>query len=97
MNNVYEEYAAIDAEIKALESKKEQMRPEIIKGMLEDGIDKLETALGKFTITPLKKWVYPESVLDLGEKFKAAQAKAQSTGEASFEEQPSLRFTPSKL
>ena len=97
MGNIYEEYAAVDAEIKALETKKEQLRPFIIKGMIDEGVEKLETALGKFSISQLKKWTYPEEVIEIGEKFKAAKAKAESTGEAEYEETPSLRFTAATL
>jgi len=97
MSNIYEEYAAVDAEEKAIKAKKEQLRPFIIKKMIEDGLDKIETSLGKFSVNPLKSWTYPEGVIELGESFKAAKAKAESTGEATFEESPSLRFTPVKL
>jgi len=97
MSNIYEEYAAVDAEEKAIKAKKEQLRPFIIKKMIEDGLDKIETSLGKFSVTPLKSWTYPEGVIELGDSFKAAKAKAESTGEATFEESPSLRFTPVKL
>lgn len=97
VSNIYSEYAAIDAQIKALETKKEQLRPHIIEMMIERGEEKVETELGKFSISPLKKWSYPEAVVDLGEQFKAAKAHAESTGEATFETTPSLRFTPAKL
>lgn len=97
ISNIFAEYADVDAQIKALEVKKEQLRPFIVKKMIEDGVDKLETELGKFSVNPLKKWSYPEEVIELGEEFKAAKAKAESTGEATFEETPSLRFTPAKL
>ncbi len=97
VSNIFAEYADVDAQIKALEVKKEQLRPFIVKKMIEDGVDKVETELGKFSVNQLKKWSYPEEVVELGEEFKAAKAKAESTGEATFEETPSLRFTPAKL
>lgn len=97
ISNLYEEYASVDAQIKALELKKEQLRPHIIQMMIDDGIDKLETALGKFSITKLKKWVYSEAVNELADKLKAAKAREESTGDATFEETDSLRFTAAKL
>lgn len=97
MNNIYQEYALVEAELKALELKKEQLRPHILKAMTEQGIDKLDAGVGSFSITKLKKWVYPEAVLELGEEFKSAKAKAESTGDATFTETESLRFTPVKL
>ncbi len=97
ISNIYSEYASVDAQIKALELKKEQLRPFIIEQMLDEGTQKIETDLGSFSVNHLKKYTYPESVIELGEEFKAAKAKAESTGEATYEETPSLRFTAAKL
>lgn len=97
MENVYEEYAVLESQIAALEAKKDQLRPSILKKMIEDGMTKVDTAVGKFSVTKRKTWTYPEEVNELGEEFKAAKAKAESTGEATYEESDSLRFTSAKL
>lgn len=97
MNTVYEEYALIDSQIKELETQKEQLRGIILTEMVAKGEENVATAVGKFSVAKLKKWTYPEKVVELGEKFKAAKAKAESTGEATFEENESLRFTANKL
>lgn len=97
VTNIYAEYAQLEADISALELKKEQLRPHIIKMMLDQGVKKMDIGVGSFSVTPRKTWTYPEKVLEIGEKFKAAKAKAESTGEATFEETPSLRYTSAKL
>lgn len=97
VSNIYAEYAQVEAEIAALELKKEQLRPHIIKMMLEQGKDKIDIGIGKFSLSIRKAWKYPESVLAIGEQFKAAKAKAESTGEAEFEEFDQLRYTSAKL
>lgn len=97
MHTIFEEYAVLESEIAALEAKKEQLRPLIVKKMVDDGIDKLDTGVGKFSITKRKTWSYPAWVTDIGEKFKEAKAKAESTEEATYEESESLRFTGIKL
>lgn len=97
MSNLFSEYADLEAQIAALETKKEQLRPHIVKMMIENGEEKVETALGKFSIGKRKVWTYPEEVLKIGEEFKAAQAKSQSTGDATFEEVDQLRYTAVKL
>ncbi len=97
ISNLYEEYAVLESEIAALEAKKEQLRPHILKQMIERGREPVETAIGNFSIQKRKIWTYPEPVVELGEEFKAAKKKAESTGEATFEEEESLRFTKSKL
>ena len=90
---IYEEYAVLDAQIKVLTEQKEELRGRL----LEVVHDKTETDVGTFSISHLKKWTYPERVLAIGEKFKSEKAKAESTGEATYEVEPSLRFNPIKL
>lgn len=97
ISNIFAEYAVIDAEIAVLETKKEQLRPFILKKMQDDGIEKLDTEVGKFSIARRKTWTYPEPVVKLGEEFKAAKAKSESTKEATYEETESIRFTAIKL
>lgn len=97
MNTLYEEYAILNSEIAELEDKKERLREEIIEQMKEEGEEKVETPVGKFTIAKLKKWTYPEEVLAIGERFKTEKALAESTGEATYVEQDSLKFTQIKL
>lgn len=97
ISNLYAEYAQLDADIAALEMKKEQLRPHIIKMMIEQGLEKIETALGKFTVGKRKIWSYPEHIVELSEQVKSEKAKAESTGEATYEEVDQLRFTAVKL
>jgi hypothetical protein len=97
MKTLYEEYALIDAQMRDLENKKDTLRVHILKMMIEKDEQKVETPFGSFTIAKLKKWMYPDKVLKIGEDFKAAKAKSESTGEATYTEQESLRFTQTKL
>ncbi len=96
-SNLLEEYASVQAEIDALELKKSQLRPFIMEKMISDGVDKIEFALGKFSVSPKKTWTYTEKVTEMTDELKAQKAKEESTGEATFEESPQLRFTAAKL
>jgi hypothetical protein len=80
-----------------LEEKEEELRKKILEEMVEKGEDKVETSIGSFKKATLKKWTYTDKVAELEEDFKARKALEQSTGDATFVEQPSLRFTPIKL
>jgi hypothetical protein len=94
----FEEYAILDAQIKHLESQKDALRAEITKDILEsDDPDIGKTAWGKFSVSMLKSWTYPDDVLKLNEDYKVAKGKAESTGRATYEEKPSLRFTEVKI
>lgn len=97
MYTLYEQYAILDAKMKIMEEEKADLRSQILEEMASRGEEKVETTAGKFTITKLKKWTYPESVTAIEEKFKAEKAKAESTGEATYVETDSLRFTQAKL
>lgn len=88
-----EEYAVLDAQIKVLTGQKDNLRDEIIKEMFSNNEKNKDTAVGKFTIASLKTWTYTPKVTQLEEDFKALKAIEQSTGDATYEEKPSLRFT----
>jgi phage shock protein A len=97
ISNLYEEYALLESQIAALETKKDQLRPHILQMMIDNGTEKVETSVGKFSVSKRKVWTYPEAVTELGEKFKEAKATAESTGDATFEEVDQLRFTIAKI
>ncbi len=97
MPNIFDEYAIVVAQMEALEKKKDEMRPKIIEEMVSKGMKKLDTAVGTFSVVKLKKWTYPQEVLDINEAFKAAKAKAESTKEATYEEVDSMKFIITKL
>jgi len=93
----YEEYAVLDSQIKTLTAKKDELKAHIIDDMLERSEDKAETAVGSFTIARLKTWTYTKKVAELEEEYKARKAQEESTGDATYVEKPSLRFTQLKL
>ncbi len=97
MNTLYDEYAVLDAQLKDLESKKDQLRGLILKQMTDNGEEAVDTAVGKFSITKRKTWTYTAKVTDLADKLKATKAKEESTGDATYTEESSLRFTQIKL
>lgn len=97
MKTIYEEYALLDAEIAEREMKKEQLRPIILQQMIDSKQKKVDTAVGSFSVSYLKKWEYPERITKMQEDFKAEKAKSESTGEATYTEKESLRFVMIKL
>ena len=97
MQTLYQEYALLESQLKELETKKEQLRTHILKDMIRKKEEKIETDMGSFTVTKLKTWKYPRSIEVLKENFEAEKARAQSTGDATFTEKESLRFTNIKF
>ena len=95
--DLYETYALLKSKMTELENQEAELRTLILEEMLEKGEEKVETAVGSFKKATLKKWTYTDKVTELNEEFKAQKAKEESNGDATFVEQPSLRFTPVKL
>lgn len=97
MKDLYIEYALVRAKMAELENQEDSLKVKILQKMVEDGQEKIETSVGSFKKATLKKWTYTDKVAELQEEFKAQKAKEESNGDASYVEQPSLRFTPIKL
>ena len=97
MSNNYEEYGILDAKIKDLTNQKDALKVKILEEMVESGEESVSTTVGKFTITKLKTWTYTTRVTEAEEEYKARKAEEESTGDATYEEKPSLRFTTIKF
>lgn len=89
MEDKLKKYAEYKTLAKDLEVKMEELKPEIIAFLEEQGVDKLPTNLGTFTISPFTTWKYSEAVKELQETEKA-------TGIAKKVVSNSLRFTGPK-
>jgi hypothetical protein len=97
MEQVWEKYAQLDDKIKNLTAEKDELKVKILDDLVERGITSAACGLGKFTVSKLKSWTYTEAVEEKNEELKALKAKEESTGDATYEEKPSLRFTGLKL
>ena len=97
MNNIFEQYALLDMEMKALELKKGELRADVLKEIVANGCEAVETAFGKFSYSPTKKWKYPAKLVEMAEELKGLEAKAQSTGDATCVETESFRFVSNKI
>jgi hypothetical protein len=95
--NLYEEYALLEAKLATLENKKDELRGKILEQMIERDEEKVETAVGSFKKATLKTWTYTTKVNGLKEDLEELKAHEQSTGDASYTEKASLRFSPVKL
>ena len=96
-NKIYEEYAVLNAQIKTLKAKQDELREAILQSIIAAGVSKVATSVGSFSVTNLKTWTYSLATVQMLEDIKAVKASEESTGEATFEEKPSLRFTMLKL
>lgn len=94
--NLLDNLAIIEAKMKELSNEKDAIRKQILEEMIASGETKLESTLGKVSITQLKKWEYPEYVTEAKENYDLLKAKAEAS-DATFIEVPSLKFTPIKL
>jgi len=93
----YEQYAVLGAQIKMLTDQKDKLKTQILADMEERGENKAETAVGNFKIYKLKQWTYTDKVAEMLEDYNERKAIEESTGEATFVEKGSLRFTKNNL
>jgi len=94
---MYEEYSVLSAQIRALTSQRDNLKDEILIELIDSPEQTVDLPVGKFTVSRLKTWTYTPKVTELEEAFKAQKATEQSTGEAKYEEKPSLRFSEVKF
>lgn len=96
--DIFVDYATLDAEIRALELKKAEMKAVIFVELNELDAKTIENPYGKFTIKKNPKvWTYPKKIVGMAEELKLAQVDAQESGEATFTQGESMAFTPSKI
>jgi len=97
MENEYEAYAILHSKVKELTEEMNIAKAKVIEIMEEKGETKLDTSMGKLTISAHKTWTYTTSFNDMKDDLAAKKAQEESTGDATFVTKPSLRFTPNKL
>jgi hypothetical protein len=94
---VYEEYAILDAQIKALTVQKEALREVITEEVIKNGEPYKDPSLGSFSVTQTKVWTYPDWCSEAKDKLDSEIEKTKTTGEATYVEKPRLTFTAVKL
>lgn len=93
----FTEYATLKAKIKILTEQAEKISKDILEEMNELGEISIDQEVGKFTIAKLKRWTYPEALIQKKDELEGEFEKAKSTGDATYVEVDSLKFTPIKL
>jgi len=64
---IYEEYAVLDAKIKALTNQKDELKVQIIEDLVDSETKAIDTPVGKFVIANIKTWKYTSKVTELEE------------------------------
>ena len=89
------QYASLDAQFKELELKKAHLRGLILKDLMDNNLDKVQSEnLGTFTVCEKKIWQYTPAITTLEEKLKIARIKEQDRGTAKSITSEYLLFKP---
>ena len=91
-NNLYQQYAQIRQEQKALDLFESALRERILKDMQENKAVKEEFEFGRFTVATKKTYIYTDRVRELEEKVKIAMFKEVEKGEAKIKKTDYLIF-----
>lgn len=89
IQEILKRYAELKIQERALTAELEELNPQIKEHLLSQGIDKLPTSAGTFTLSEMARWKYSSAVEKLQEQEKA-------TGAATKVVSTTLRFTPPK-
>ena len=95
-NQLFEQYAQIKRNMKALEEEESLVKKAIMAELNEDGVEKAETVYGKFTIVPRKTYKYSVKIQSMEENLKIEKFNEVEKGVAKVIEKPYLLFTDNK-
>lgn len=96
MKKIYQEYAILDADIKALEAKKVALKLRIIEAMKDAEEEKVVKEFGTFTRAHRLTYSYSGEVSKLAERLKIAKTNEEQKGVAKSRQTEYLVFSPKK-
>ena len=85
---IFEQYAALQRQIKDLQAQADALKAQIIAEMP----DRTYTAAdgSQFSISYRKKWTYSSNVIEAEQMLKGMKKAEEKTGQATYEEAPVL-------
>lgn len=89
--------AELKLQIASLEAELDLLLPDILTEMTEKEADEVKLSSGSFVRYMRRKWEYPESVKVAEDNLKRVKAGTEATGEAKYEEIPTLKFVTKKV
>lgn len=89
-------YARLKIQEKEIAKQLEELKPTVLAGLEERGLDKQPTSLGDFTIQKKKSWTYSENVAEQTSRLKQMKDSEEADGTATFEETSILAFKEKK-
>ena len=97
MNSLLKSYAALKAQIKNLEDEADELKPQVLAAMEEAELDQAEVSgIGTLVLATLRKWTYPQALVQAAADLKTAQKTAEQTGDATATESKYVKFTALK-
>lgn len=78
--SLLEQYVILDGEYKALESKREALREEILFDLKKNKKESVKMSFGVFTVVKKKLWKYTPAIKKIEDRLKIAKAKEQEKG-----------------
>jgi len=96
---LFEELGQLRIKEREIKSRIEEILPTIYEEA--DGVDNgtvldLDSGLGNFTVSYLRKWKFPSNVEELKKKYKDSEDESKQLGTATYTEAISLKFNENK-
>jgi predicted phage-related endonuclease len=97
MKETLNEYAEIKRQIKVLETRADELNPQILDYLKAEEVEEIELEdIGKITLAKRRSWTYTPETLELEKILKSTKKVEEQTGEASYIENAYILFKPLK-
>lgn len=102
MNDLLQRYADLKIQEKKIADAIKALQPEVISSVNEaiqaqgETKGQISTDFGTFTLTQLRKYTYPAYVTDAEARYKQLKTDAEAKGDATYVDNPSVKFTQLK-
>lgn len=89
-------YADLSLQIKDLEAQRAAIKPELVESFVSQGVEKVESDLGTFSVIRTSTWTYSKKLTKEMEDLKIKQVREQEKGTAKAKVNESIRFQAKK-
>lgn len=93
---LFEKYAALKVEEKRIKGEIEALNPEVKAELMNAGLEKVESAVGSFTLAAISVWKFSKAVDEKEKEVEKLKAEEKQKGIATSDVRYDLRFSAAK-
>lgn len=93
---ILKKYSELKIQEKQISEIVKELHPTVVEIMVRQFGDEkgvVESDIGKLSLTHLRKYIYPQYVLDAEAYLEKLKEESEAKGDGTYETKPSVRFT----